>query len=562
MALDNNLSVKMAKQLVKNLTEQIANLFARLSAWIGPNLRRYIDSRQPQVWILAFIAGCAVAAGAICFRELIGQVQFLWSGTRRETLRDTIAALPWYSVFIGPVIGGLAVGLCLEFFLSAKRTASVADVIEAKNIGTRRLGFSQAILSALVTALSLGSGASAGREGPVVHLGAATSVAIARWLKLPDWGHKTLLACGVAGAISASFNAPIAGVLFAHEVILGHYAMRAFAPIVIASVTATVLSRLWLGNIAAFAIPSYNIASLWEFPAFLLLGVVCALVAIIFQYLLMAGDNTARRLPIPLFLRPAIGGALIGAIALAFPEILGVGYEATDMALKSQLPLYMLIGLLFAKTAATVITLASRFGGGIFSPALYLGAMTGGAFGLIAAGAFPQLASSEGLYAILGMGAVAAATLGAPLSTSVMVFELTGGYALSIALLLTVSVANGLTQAIHGHSFFHWQLERRGLFLQDGPQQTLLKLKRVEEFMTPLGEDDEAVFEKAENSIFLKPSYTLEFALRAFDRGGYTVLPVIDDRDETRIVGMAHQVKALVFFNKALVAAAAEEHQH
>ena len=288
----------------------------------------------------------------------------------------------------------------------------------------------------------------------MVHLGAALSSALARKFALPAWGKRTLLGCGVAAAVSASFNAPIAGVLFAHEVILGHYAMRAFVPIVISSVSATILSRLCFGDVVAFTIPDYQITSFWEFPAFALLGLVCALVAVLFQFALIGADYVARNITIPLYLRPAIGGVFIGAIALVFPQVLGVGYDATDQALKSQLPLELLLGLLIAKTAATAITLASRFGGGIFSPSLYLGAMAGGAFGIIAAGVFPEMASSEGLYSILGMGAVAAAVLGAPISTTVMVFELTGGYALSIGLLLTVSISNGIAQAIHGHSYF------------------------------------------------------------------------------------------------------------
>lgn len=542
--------------LIKNLPEILYN-------WIAPNLRQHLDTRQPITWLLALGAGIIVAVAAITFRETINSVQYLWTGTFSENITPILNALPWYSVFIGPVIGGLCVGLCLEKFLSSKRTNGVADVIEAKALSKDEIDLKQAIVSSGVTALSLGSGASAGREGPMVHLGAAFSSAIARKFKLPAWGKRTLLGCGVAAAVSASFNAPIAGVLFAHEVILGHYAMRAFVPIVISSVSATILSRLWFGDVVAFTIPAYQITSFWEFPAFALLGVVCALVAVLFQFALIGVDYISRDINIPLYLRPAIGGMAIGIIALAYPQILGVGYEATDQALKSQLPLGMLLGLLFAKTIATAITLASRFGGGIFSPALYLGAMAGGAFGIIAAGAFPEMASSEGLYAILGMGAVAAAVLGAPISTTVMVFELTGGYALSIGLLLTVSISNGIAQAIHGHSFFHWQLEMRGLFVHDGPQRHLLRQQRVKDFMSPLEPDKSPIdFDTNIGETFLKPSWTLEYALRAYDTGGHNTLPVVAENDESKIIAWAHQTHALRYFNAALIEAAAEEHHH
>ena len=543
--------------LIRQLPKIIAD-------WVKPNLQLHWESRQPVIWLLSLAAGALVAVVAIVFRELIGIFQFLWTGTTAEALSAKLSAMPWYWVFFGPVIGGFAVGLCLEYLLVSKRTHAVADVIEAKITGNDRFSLRQSALSGGVTALSLGAGGSGGREGPVVYLGAAFSSAIARHFELPTWGRRTLLGCGVAAAVSASFNAPIAGVLFAHEVILGHYAMRAFVPIVIASVVSTILSRLWFGDIAAFAIPDYQITSFWEFPAFALLGVVCALVAVLFQFAMIGTDYVARSFNIPLILRPVAGGFLVGAIAVFFPQVLGVGYEATDMALKSQLPLMLLLGLLVAKTAATAITLASRFGGGVFSPSLYLGAMAGGAFGIIAASFFPEMASSEGLYAILGMGGVAAAVLGAPVSTTVMVFELTGGYALSIGLLLTVSISNGIAQAIHGHSFFHWQLEMRGLFVTEGPQQTLLRQRRVKDFMTPLDPEEAPPepLDPEQDAAFLKPSWTLEYALRTFDNGGHSTLPVVDEHDETRIIGWAHLTHGLRYFNRALAEATAEEHHH
>lgn len=542
--------------IIKRLPDIIYN-------WIAPNLRQHWASRQPLVWLIAFGSGIIVAIAAILFRELIGLLQYPWAGTISEKLVSALQLLPWYSVILGPMIGGLIVGFCLENFLTAKRAYGVADVMEAKSLNKDRIEIRQAIISSGVTAVSLGAGASAGREGPMVYLGSALSSTLASKFKLPPWANRTLLGCGVAAAVSASFNAPIAGVLFAHEVILGHYAMRAFVPIVISSVTATILTRLWFGDVAAFTIPTYQITSFWEFPAFAILGLVCGLVAVLFQFALIGMDYLAREVNIPLIFRPAMGGFLIGIIALYYPQVLGVGYEATDQALKSHLPLALMFGLLFAKTITTAITLASRFGGGVFSPSLYLGAMAGGAFGLIAAKVFPEMASSEGLYAILGMGAVAAAVLGAPISTTVMVFELTGGYALSIGLLLTVSISNGIAQAIHGHSFFHWQLEMRGLFIHDGPQRHLLRQRRVSDFMTPLEETEKPQLIDTENEeTFLKASWTLEYALRTFDIGGFDKLPVVDDNDEKTIIAWAYQTHGLRYFNSALIEASEEEHQH
>ncbi len=532
-----------------------------LVTWVSPNLKQFLETRQPAVWLLCLAIGFAVAIAAVIFRELIGFFQLFWLGTRSEKVLSAAKDLPWFYLFLGPVAGGIIVGALLNR-LPARRCGSVADVIEARALSGRRLGKRDGLWSALVTTISLGFGASAGREGPVIHLGATLAAIVTEHSKLPEWSRRTILAAGVASAISASFNAPIAGVLFAHEVILGHYAMRSFVPIVIASTGGAVLSRMWFGDSAAFFVPAYQITSYWEFPAFALLGITSAAIAILFQFALFAADYIARNYDVPLWSRPVIGGVMVGAIAVFFPHVLGVGYEVTDMALWNQMPLVLMLVLIFTKTIATAITLASRFGGGIFSPALYLGAVGGGAFGVISASAFPELASSHGLYAILGMGAVAGAVLGAPISTTMIVFELTGGYALSVALLLTVAIAHGITQAIHGHSWFHWQLEMRGLFVQDGPHRTVTATTKVRDFMEPVDPDEDGEpFDKSAGTPSLKAEDTLEAALRAFDTGGYTRLPVVDPRDPGKIIAWASQVRALRYFNRALVAASEEEHR-
>lgn len=531
-------------------------------SWIEPNWRIYLSTQQPKLWVLAIIIGLVVSCAAIVFRLGIGAVQWIWLGTMSESIATAAASQPFWIIIAAPTVGGLVVGLFLEYIHPIKRAEGVADVIEARAHSGRGLRFWQGLDSAAVTIISLGSGASAGREGPIVHLGASLAKIVCEIFSLQPSSKRTLLACGVASAVSASFNAPIAGVLFAHEVILGHYALTAFVPIVLASAMGTLLSRLYFGDIAAFDIPAYQITSYWEMPAFALLGLTCAIVAVLFQFALMGTDWVARHIKIPLFTRPVIGGFMIGCIALVFPEILGVGYEATDKALHQQLSITMLFSLIIAKTAATAITLASRFGGGIFSPSLYIGAMTGGFFGLIAAQVFPEMASSHGLYSILGMGAVAAAVLGAPVSTTMIVFELTGGYALSIALLLTVSIATGITLALHGRSYFHWQLEMRGVFLQEGSHKFLVKQVKVAQFYQPVKESasgKERVLHGGVPTVRLMD--TLEVALKKFDAAGGNPLAVIDPDDPAQLIGWAHQVDALRYFNDMLIDTHVEEHR-
>ena len=525
------------------------------------NLRDFLAERQPLVWGLALLIGVAVGYAALAFRWLIGIIQLPWLGTQSERVATAASELAFWQILLAPTIGGLIVGFLLERYMPGRRAHGVADVIEARALHNSHIDPKTGLFSAFLSAISIGSGASVGREGPIVHLGATLSAMIEDRFKLTPGARRILLSCGVAAAVSASFNAPIAGVLFAHEVILTHYAFRALVPTVIASVVAAVIARVHFGNDVAFMIPDYSITSYWEFPAFALLGLTCAAVAIIFEIALMATDRVSWRFEMPLWLRTGLGGLMVGSIAVFFPQVLGVGYDATNEALQRELPLLLLLSLIVAKTAATAISLACRFAGGIFSPSLYLGAMTGSAFGLIATSVFPEVGSSQGLYAILGMGAVAASVLGAPLSTTMIVFELTGGYTMTIALLLTVSIAVGVTQAFLGHSLFYWQLGRRGLFLQEGPHKSIQRRLRVDDFFTPVDPEAEPRHVQDKDAPWLMATDTLERALREFDRSGQPRIVVVSAVDPTLIIGHADRLNALNLFNKALIDAAVEEHR-
>ncbi len=330
--------------------------------------------------------------------------------------------------------------------------------------------------------------------------------------------------------------------LFAHEVILGHYALGAFVPTVVAAATAVVPYRLVFGDGSAFAMPETAIASLAEFPAFALLGVAAGAIAVGFQWALVGSDLMARRLPLPLWLRPVAGGVVLGAIGLVRPEVLGIGYEALGNVLHGQYALPLLLVLILAKMAATAVTLASRFGGGIVFPSLTVGALTGSAFGTAAAALVPALASPPSVYAILGMAAVAAAILGAPISTAVMVFELTGGFHLSIALLLSVAVANATTQALHGRSLIDWQLEMRGILLRDGAHRHTMRAIKVEAFMAalvapaPLAHPNETVLHPATASP--RPE-AVRFHPRRRDPGGRPRPPGPRDRPRRPCGGAA-----------------------
>lgn len=533
-------------------------LYRVVRNWVKPNVDSFFGLQKPKLWALAFLAGIAGSIVAIAFRQTIGLIQWIWAGTRSEIYLDKLATLPWWVVVVAPTIGGLIVGLILMVWGETERPGGVADVIEERAQSSERLSFKRASISTLITLITLGSGGSGGREGPVVYYAAAVAKSLFRFFELPPSARRTILACGVGAAISASFNAPIAGVLFAHEVILGHFSITAFVPLVIAAAIASVIASFWFGDVPLFLLPEFHITSFFELPAFALLGLTCAIVAILFQASLIGSDWLNRRINMPTLIRPIVGGFLVGLIALVFPEILGVGYEATSNVLANKYGILLLLGLIIAKTAATAITLGARMGGGVFSPSLYLGAMTGGAFGIIAAQFFPELASTPALYAIIGMGAVAAAVLGAPVSTTVMIFELTGSFSFSIAVLLAVSIATGLSQIAMGHSFFFWQLYSRGIMLEAGPHEHLAKQVFVRELLIPFGKDESAPeFDPAR--MWLKDKDNLAVALKAFANSGKTRLLVISGPKNTP-VGWIKHVDALSNFNKALIDKSCEEH--
>ena len=568
-------------------------------------LRRVTRNVQVILSLLAVAIGLTAGLAAIGFRTLIDHVQRFGFGFGGEQMVTLVSALPSWRILLVPTAGGLLIGLFVHFFMPGRRPQGVAEVIEANALRGGRMPLAAGLKAALVSAVSIGAGASVGREGPVVHLGASLGAWASRRLHLGRTASRTLLGCGVAAAVAASFNAPIAGTFFALEVVVGHYALTAFAPIVIAAVIGTMVSRMYYGDFPAFILPeTTTIASFWEFPAFALLGVVCAVMAIIFMRSIMWTEDMMDKTPVPRWARPALGGLAVGVIALVYPHVLGVGYEATDAALSELYPLGLLVALVALKMAATAISLGCGFGGGVFSPSLFIGAMVGGAYGILATSAFPDLSSGHGAYTIIGMGAVAGAVLGAPISTILMVFELTNDYAITIAVMIATSIASLITQQTRGHSFFTWQLARRGIAVKGGQDVGLLRTIKARDLITknfetvapedpiatvrerlqraPWGElfvtdadghlsgvitfSDlhDAAFDTSLDATLVADDVArkhptvlladddLESALGAYGASGETNLPVVEDRETMRLVGVAPQHEVMLAYQRAL----------
>jgi len=453
------------------------------SADLLSGLRKFLRNDQLIMAFLSIFVGLIGGAMVIALREGILFVQSTFLDAPSERLYDIVAGLPWWQVVLAPTVGGLIVGLLVHFGLPGRRTHGVADVIEASALKGGQMSLTTGLRAAVVNVVSIGSGASVGREGPAVHLGASLAGWIVKRLRLTRSLSRTLLGCGVAAAVAGSFSAPIAGALFANEVVIGHYALKAFAPVVIASVTGTAVSQAYYGDFPAFVLPPHEVTSFLDFPAFVVLGILAGLAASVLLRAIFVTQDFSETLPGPLWVRPAIGGFLVGCIGLVFPQVLGVGYGITDDALSGSVPVVILTAVLVAKIAATGLSLGMGFGGGIFSPSLVVGAMLGGAFGIIATSVVPFLTPDQSGFTLIGMGAVAAATLGAPISTTLIIFEMTGDYELTVGVMLAVVVSTGITRQISKHSFFALQLERRGLDLKGGFESALMRSSRVLDVM-------------------------------------------------------------------------------
>lgn len=575
-------------------------------------VRRIVRNDQLVLGVLALVVGVAVGFGVVVFRELIRLVQTLYYGDGSERLASVAANLAWWHVLLAPAVGGVAVGLFYKLLMPGQRPLGIPDVIESVALKGGRMPVVPGIMAVVGAGLSLGAGASVGREGPAVTLGAALSAWLAERLHFGRSLSRVLLGCGSAAAVAASFNAPIAGVLFAHEVVVGHYALSAFAPVVIASVTGTMVSRGWFGDFPAFIIPAFGDVNVWEFPAFAGLGVLSGVMALLFMHSILWSEQIANRTRLPQWSRPAVAGLVLGLLALAYPGVLGVGYEVTDDALHGRLPFLLLASLAAAKLVATALCLGFGFGGGVFSPSLAFGALVGGAFGVLATDAFPALSSGPGAYALIGMGALSAAVLGAPISTVLIVFELTGDYGLTIAVMVAVVISTVVTTQIGGQtSWFHWSLERRGLKVQQHDLRILRSL-RVRDVMTAdcavvtpgtrletvrellqrttygelfvvekasgrfvgtitLADLSEAAFDPALDDLvnasdvcrrdppLLEADDSLERALKVMLDAREEHVAVVAHEETRQFVGCVHEAEALLTFNRALMAAQAEE---
>jgi CIC family chloride channel protein len=411
---------------------------------------------------LACAVGAVTGGGAIVFAELIKLAQWLAIGSTDLPLY-VLPYLPWYHVLLIPAVGGLLVAPIVFLTSRDARGHGVPEVIESISFRGGKIRAEVAVIKSLASAITIGTGGSVGREGPIVQIGAALGSTLGQVLRVPSARLPTLAGCGVAGGIAAVFNAPIAGAFFALEVIMGNFAMPAFGPVMLSSVVATVVSRAYFGNHPAFVVPGYTLVSSWELPLYLLLGIVCGLGGLVFMFVLDTFEEQFAKLPIHNLLKPAVGGLILGAIILFVPNVYGIGYATMDAILRGGISWSWLLLLLPVKMVATSLTLASGGSGGLFLPMLYLGSVAGGLFGFAAGALFPSLTAPGGAYALVGMGAFLAGAVHSPITAFLLLFEITGDYHIILPLMVSCSVSTLVAKLLREESIYTLQLMRRGI---------------------------------------------------------------------------------------------------
>jgi len=421
--------------------------------------------------ILSIIIGVLAGYGAIMIRQSIQWVSAFWTGS--TSWSAVLHSTPWYFFILAPTCGGLLVGCINRYWLKSRQTRLISGVLEALSEKSGKIEFRQASGELVANILAVGSGASMGREAPTVSVGAALASFMGQWLGLTEQQRRTLIGCGVAAGIAASFNAPIAGVLFALEVILADYAIATFSPIVLSAVIATVVTRHELGNMSVLIIPEYHLVSGWEIPAYCLLGVFCGLLAaLIIHRMHMLRLLFAHFVKKPI-LRPAAAGMILGICALFIPQIMSIGTHVMDDMLSenaqhllfdSNMPiLIFLVFMLLMKVITSMLCAAGGFGGGMIGPSVFIGATIGATFGLIYNAIFPDISETYGAYALVGCGAMIAAMLQAPMSSILMIFELSGNYHMMLPLMAACIVAAMVKRMFGRTSVLTEPLEVRGI---------------------------------------------------------------------------------------------------
>ena len=486
----------------------------------------------------AVLVGIGTGLGGVVLIKLIAGLELGLYGWGPSVFPQI--GLGW--LIVAPLIGALIAGPVIAYFAREAKGHGVPEVMQAMALEGGRIRPRVALAKVIASAACIGSGGSAGREGPIVQVGAALGSSLGQLLHFSEGRVRNLVACGAAAGIAATFNAPIAGVFFSLEIILGELRLGDLGSVVVSSVTASVVARSFLGDQPAFALPTYKLNSAGELLLYLLLGVLAAFVGVLFIKLLYYFEGLFDRWSFPMAFKPAVGAVLLGMTGLGLPLILrlgdssaglgglaamgmsngmprifGTGFDTIEASLNGNLIFGVMFAFIFLKLVATSLTLGSGNSGGVFAPGLFSGAMLGGAFGELAARFLPGVVAGSGSYATVGMAAVFAAAARAPLTAVLIVFEMTNDYRIILPLMLAVVVSTAIAQQIHPESIYTLKLIRRGIRLARGRDIDVMDSVRVEEVMRG-------------NPVTVNPNLSAKMLGDLFLQTNSHGFPVVDDQ--------------------------------
>jgi CIC family chloride channel protein len=449
-------------------------------------LLAYLRGRRPgekRFLLLVPLTGAATGFAAVALVRLLAAVQRRLWGSAHELVQHA-SELPATHRLLVPILGGALVGLLALAYRRPLRGHGTASIIEAvaQRGGVFPLG--DTLVRALGTIVTVGSGGSLGREGPLVQVGAALGSLLGRRFQLTGNRLKILVGCGAASGIAAAYNAPIGGAMFALEVILGNFALESFGPIVVASVIGTLISRQLLGAYPAYSVPAHvTLVSGWELGNYLFMGLLIGIASALFILALRGAEKLFDRLPLPPWSKPVLGFGLVGLIGIQFPQVFGNGYDTVNRVLREEVPLELILILPLLKVAATALTLGSGGSGGLFTPTLFVGSVLGSAYGSWCHESFPGTTASSGAYALVGMGAMVAGTTQAPLTAIMTIFELTGDYPIILPLMFACAVATVIGRLLHPESLYTEALAARGVRLGGRMEELVMDTILVRDVM-------------------------------------------------------------------------------
>jgi len=461
--------------------------------------RRFgLATREDRVFYsLIVLVGIVGGLLGVVTERLIAALQLLLWGSPDELLH-VAREVPRWVVVAAPAVGGAVIGLIIWLGRQPVSGEGMASLIESVALHGGKIPPRPVLINALASLVTVGSGGSLGREGPMIRLGAMVSSWAGQRLGVAPYRLKILVGCGAAAGLAATYNIPIGGTLFAMEVVLGNFALEIFGPIVASSVIATVIARSLTGNVPLYAAPGYKLISGWELALYAGLGIVGALASVAFVLGIRTSRRAFARLTfIPRPLRPVIGMSLVGVLGLYVPYALGRGYGTINLALAGDLKLppslglpheftiLLLLGLALAKLVSTSLTTGSGGSGGLFTPSLVFGALVGGAYGYWVHSLWPHIASPWGAYAAVGMAAIMAGTSHAPISAILILFEFTGNYDLILPVMLASILSSTLSRRLRPTSIYTDPLRGKGIDLPWRMEEAVLAGLKAEDLARP-----------------------------------------------------------------------------